>query len=270
MNKKNVITLLFVVQIGLLAPIASFAWGAQGHRLVVETAFSLLSDKAKQKIQALLGGYSTDLAAVWMDSVRINHVPQYTYMKNWHFINMDSGQTYAQVANQDDAVYNLQRMINFFNHMPANVSKDSVVMNLKILFHIMGDITQPLHVGYGSDIGGNDDPVTTQKFNSTGNNLHHVWDDIIIIEGKINQTTCLNFCHQLTQAQIKNVTQGTAEAWMLQSRSYLPQVYACHPKKNVNTTVTTAYLDSNVKIVQQQLAYASLRLAAVLEKAFGS
>ena len=57
---------------------------------------------------------------------------------------------------------------------------------------------------------------------------------------------------------------------MLQARSYLPQVYACHPQKGVMVNVPKSYLDANVSIVQQQLVYAASRLANVLQKAFGS
>jgi hypothetical protein len=267
-TKKNIV--LLALSLCMLLPAKIFAWGAQGHRLVVETAFSILSPQAKARILALFGTYSPDLAATWMDSVRINHVPKYQYMSSWHFLNMEANQSYSQVASQGDVVYNLQRMVNFFNNLPPNISPDSLRTNLKILFHLMGDITQPLHCGYGSDLGANDDPVTTPRFNVSGNNLHHVWDDIIIQEGRINLQTCENYYHQLSPAQIQRILQGNTIYWMQQARSYLPQVYACRPTPRVNTNLTLSYLDSNVPVVQQQLVLAAVRLASVLNKAFGS
>jgi len=267
MKKIIIISAFFSI---LIKPATSIAWGAQGHRLIVETALSMLSPLARQKVLAALGPhYSPDLAAVWMDSVRIKNVAKYKYMKNWHFVNMEVGQTYAQVANQNDVVYNLQRVIGALNNTNA-YSADSLKQNLRILFHLMGDITQPLHVGYKYDLGGNKDSVSTPVYNSPDNNLHHTWDDIIILEGKINLQTSVAYYHALSATKIAAAKQGDTKAWLSQTRAYLPDIYKCKPDTHKMTPLTLAYLDENVPTVQQQLVYASIRLASVLEKAFGN
>lgn len=48
---------------------------------------------------------------------------------------------------------------------------------LRFLVHFVGDVHQPLHVGFTSDMGGNTIKV---KFFSTSTNLHSVWDTYII------------------------------------------------------------------------------------------
>eukprot|EP01030_Chromulinospumella_sphaerica_P034330 gene34330-biopygen9107 len=96
---------------------------------------------------AVLNNYPVNCAATWMDSVR-HHAP-YMYMDNWHFLNMNPKQTYKQVGSGEDVVYNLTRVRRTFEQRLA-LPADSVFMNLKVLFHLMGDISQPLHVGYGS------------------------------------------------------------------------------------------------------------------------
>ncbi|MDB5157395.1 MAG: nuclease [Mucilaginibacter sp.] len=270
MKTKKLIACFFLSISILGLPHRSYSWGAQGHRLIVETALSLISPKAKQKVLAALGTkYSSDLAAVWMDSVRINKIYKYKYMKNWHFLNMETNQTYPQVANHNDVVFNLQRVMDAFNQK-KKLSSDSLKQNLRILFHLMGDITQPLHCGYGSDLGGNLDMVSTPKYDMKGNNLHHVWDDVMIDEGHINQQVLLTYCNSLTAAQSTAVKQGNATSWMQQSRSYLPAVYACHLKKKRVTVLTLKYLDGNVPVVKKQLSYAAIRLADVLQRYFGS
>ncbi len=272
MKTKKVFLSVFLPVLILISPIKTMAWGAQGHQLVVDMALSLLSPQAKQKVLAILNSgtpTAPDDAAVFMDKVRGGVVPQYKFMDDWHFVNMEKNQTYAQVASKNDVVYNLQRMITFFNSK-TNVSPDSLKLNLEILFHLMGDIAQPLHDGYGSDRGANFDLVTTPVFNMPNNNLHHVWDVIIIQEGKITLQTSLAYYHKLTPAAIAAINQGTTTSWMTQARTYLPQVYACKPVTHGTVTLTQAYLDSNVPIVQQQLVYAAVRLANVLQKSFGS
>lgn len=270
MKTKKIIACFLLLVSLFTMPRRSYAWGAQGHRLIVETALSLITPKAQQKVLNALGAkYSSDLAAVWMDSVRINNIYKYKYMKNWHFINMEANQTYPQVANHNDVVYNLQRVMDAFNQK-KKLSADSLKQNLRILFHLMGDITQPLHCGYKSDIGGNTELVSTPKYNMAGNTLHHVWDDILIDEGHISQQVLLTYCKGLTAAQLTKVKQGNATSWMQQSRSYLPAVYACHPKKKGTTVLTLKYLDGNVPVAKQQLSYAAVRLADVLQRYFGS
>ena len=269
-TKKAILACIIILS--LIKPVKTLAWGAQGHRLVVDMALSLVSPQTKQNVLAAIGNsYSPDLAAVWMDSVRINRVPEYSYMDNWHFLNMEANQTYPQVASQSDVVYNLQRMITFFNARPTpTVSSDSLKRNILILFHLMGDITQPLHDGYGSDKGANDDLVTTPVYNSTDNNLHHVWDDIIIQVGHVNLQSLLTYYHNLSPATISTITQGNTIDWAMQARSYLPQVYSCNPSPNSKVAISLQYLKSNVPIVKQQLVFAAVRLAGVLQKTFGS
>lgn len=48
---------------------------------------------------------------------------------------------------------------------------------MEFLVHFVGDVHQPLHVGYGYDEGGN--TVTVDWF-GTQTDLHGVWDDNII------------------------------------------------------------------------------------------
>ena len=269
MRKKLLLPFVILIGIGLHTPTPGYAWGAQGHRIIVEMAFSLLSPAAQQRLLNALGGYPIDNAATWMDSVRINHVPGYAYMSQWHFLDMNPNQTYDQVASTHDVVYNLERVIQAFDSSQT-LAPDSLFMNLKILMHLMGDITQPLHDGYASDIGGNTILVRSATFNTSGNNLHHVWDDVIIQQGKITVATSLAYYKTLTSAQIDSVNQGTTTDWMLQARSYLkPDVYNFTLVKKGTSVLSLQYLNSNVPIVQQQLAYAAIRLAHVLESAFG-
>lgn len=266
--KKMLCTLIFTLFVSL--PLLSFGWGATGHKLVVSTAFQMLKPATKQKVLKFLNGYPLDNAAVWMDSVRMNHVAGWGYMNSWHFLNMNDGQTYQEVKSNSDVVYNLGRVIAALE-TNKNLPADTVYLDLLVLFHLAGDISQPLHVGYGNDLGGNKISVHTAKYNGSKNNLHHTWDDIIIQEGKINQKSCLAYYKKLTPAQISSIKSGTAVDWMAQARAYLKtNVYAFTMAPHGTSNLSLEYLDSNVPVVQQQLVYASIRLAGVLEKAFGS
>ena len=259
--------ILLTLFLCLHRPDPVMAWGANGHRIITETAFALLTPVAKQRILAILNGYPIDDAATWMDSVRINHVRQFKNMSSWHFLNMDPGQTYATAGGDTDVVYNLDRVVQRLTNGAA-IQPDSAFFYIKVLCHLMGDITQPLHVGYGYDIGGNTVEVQTTKFNRKGLVLHAVWDDVIIEEGKLSETTTLAACNQFTQAQQEAIYAGSAQDWMMQARSYLPAVYNFTLVNNGVSKLPPDYLDNNVPVVQQQLAYAAVRLAHILNVAF--
>ena len=111
-----------------------------------------MEKKVKKKVQKYLGTTSFEDAAVWMDVMRSNH--DFDYMKPWHYLNMEKDATYSKAANGDvlselDLV--IAELKNYKTMKTEDVNKD-----LKILFHLCGDFTMPLHVGYGSDKGGND------------------------------------------------------------------------------------------------------------------
>ncbi len=52
----------------------------------------------------------------------------------------------------------------------------------------MGDLHQPLHMGYGNDKGGNKMQI---NYNFRGTNLHSLWDSGIIEYKKIILPDCL-------------------------------------------------------------------------------
>jgi hypothetical protein len=265
---RNISKILVITLLIFQRPSSAYAWGAKGHQLIVQMAFSLLNPAAQQRVMSILNGYPMNNAAVWMDSVRGQKIPEWAYMSGWHFLNMDPGQTYAQVASDHDVVYRLNEIIQEFQH-PESISPDSLNIKLRIIFHLMGDITQPLHVGYAYDQGGNTVRVSTPVFNSPTNELHAVWDDIILLQDKISLRSSLAYYHKLTTAQIATIQAGSTQDWMMQARSYLPSVYNFRQIKNGVSPLPLSYLTKNAGIVQQQLVFAAIRLANALNTAFG-
>lgn len=235
-----------------------YAWGADGHHIVAEIAAANLSETAKNNIAKYMGATTFDEAAVWMDEMRSNH--DYDYMKPWHYINIDKGSNYT--ATTDENIINhiliAQRELT---HVKT-LCTDQVKTDLLILFHLIGDLHQPLHSGYGSDRGGNTVEI---NFMGEATNLHWVWDSKIIEQQKITLADCLQLMKTLTPEQINAIKNTDAVSWMTESRSYLNAVYDFS-----GHVLGEEYAKKNRRIVEQQLLYAGLRLAAVLEKSFGS
>jgi hypothetical protein len=267
--KTKLTRLLAVVMLCIQLQYSSMAWGPEGHTMIVQMALQLLSPQVRQKVLAQLGNYPLDRAANWMDAVRGRD--PWTNMDNWHFVNMEKNQTYADVASHDDVVYNLDRVIRILEN-PHHAHADSNSYYIEMLFHLVGDITQPLHCGYGSDRGGTFDKVYVEGIsNPAKNSLHKVWDGEIIRNENINLQTCIQYYLRMTPQKRTAVIQGTTLQWMLAGRSYLvPRVYHLQVNPHGVTNVPRQYLTDNAPIVQQQLVFAAIRLADVLNKSFHS
>jgi len=235
-------------------PLSSFAWGAKGHAIVAEIAYGLLIQHAKESLHYYLNGMTIEAAATWMDDVRGD--PTYDYMRPWHYINVEEHQN-VNDAQAPNIITQLQQVIGALRNKHS-LSKAQVTTDLKVLIHLMGDLHQPLHVGYGSDRGGNEVHVF-YKGNPT--NLHAVWDASIINASNITIASCRAPYDTYSPSQLAKIRSGKITDWMRQSRSYLPQVYAVH-----NNQITPDYITGNTAIVKMQLIRAGIRLAEILNQ----
>jgi len=253
------IVLILIVIVGVTAPSHSFAWGKDGHQITGNLAYHFLSDSAKQKIQKFLGKTTFADAATWMDETRSNDY--YGYMRSWHYIDFDKGEEYKPVAERN-ALTVLHAAIKELENNGKNLKNSKVKEDLYLIFHLVGDLHQPLHVGYASDRGGNSVQVS-YIFKGYNSNLHSVWDTEIIQSEKITVDTCLKLYNSLSPEQVGNLKKINELAWMKESRTYLDSVYNFKQDQNF---LDKNYVQNNKSIVTKQLMLSGLRLAAVLEE----
>ena len=151
---KKQITLLVLA--ALFITQSSFAWGKKGHALVAEIAFTYLDPSVQTIVTKYLNGRSIQDAANWMDELRDDH--SYDYLKPYHYVNFDKG---VKVVNHegDNIIFRLTQTIQELKNY-KNLSNEDVKMKICIIFHLVGDLHQPLHVGFSTDKGGN-----TQQIN---------------------------------------------------------------------------------------------------------
>lgn len=93
-----------------------------------------------------LGSTSFEDAFVWMDEMRSN--PTYDFMKPWHHINIEKGNSYV-ATNGENIADRLIITIDELKHKQT-LCDAQIKTELLLLFHLMGDLHQPLHVGYGA------------------------------------------------------------------------------------------------------------------------
>jgi hypothetical protein len=231
-----------------------FAWGRTGHSIVAEIAFHYLNDSTKHIIESYLGSMSIEEAANWMDDNRSNS--DYDYMKPLHFINIEKGEQY-QPCSDNNIISELHKVMGELSHLPT-IPHDEIRLDLLILFHLIGDLHQPLHVGYGIDKGGNSVKVS---FVGDQSNLHKVWDTGIIDFEHISTASCIEaYGHSYNDTAIQNID---VVAWLNQTRSLLDSVYAFN-----DDTIDIKYCQKNKAVIEKQLFLAGIRLAGILETCF--
>lgn len=251
--KNYILSILVLITISI--PVKSFAWGKKGHALVAEVAFNYLDENTKKIVLQYLDGMTIEEAANWMDEIKSDH--SYDYMKPLHYINADKGQNIAQNDGSNIIGTLTQTIKDLKNY--KSLSKEEVKTKICILFHLIGDLHQPLHVGYGEDKGGNSFQI---NFNDKGTNLHSFYDSGIIEYKGLTLQQCLK-SKTYTKQELAQIEKIDVIGWANQSRSFLDTVYSTNGHK-----VDEAYVDKNYLIIQEQILDAGIRLSSALKDIF--
>ena len=159
----------------VLLPTAVQAWGGQGHQVVANLAQAQLSAKAKLAVVRLLAlepGETLASISTWADEHRSPATAA------WHYINFPKNScSYSAERDCPDGQC-VVAAIDRQRDILASTATDEVRLRaLKYLVHLVADVHQPLHAGYGEDRGGNS--YQLQAF-MRGTNLHAFWDSGLI------------------------------------------------------------------------------------------
>jgi len=139
---------------------------------------------------------------------------------------------------------------------------------LKFLVHFVGDIHQPLHVGYKHDRGGNDVSV---DFFGQRTNLHRVWDTMILRRDRATGKRLKAYAARVRasiSAKDRDAWAAVTDpvAWANEARPYLAShVYRLPRDQRLGQDCQKAALP----VVKVQLQRAGVRLATVLNEMLG-
>lgn len=236
-----------------------FGWGATGHRAVGWVAEQHLNAKAKKKLKELLRGESIAMACTWMDDIKSDST--YDYMSDWHWVTIESGQTYDQSTKnpKGDVIMTLERVIMELKSKKLDRKKE--IEALKILFHLVGDIHQPLHVGCCDDQGGNKVKV---KWFRDDSNLHRVWDSDMIDDSKLSYTELARSLGAPDKETVKKWQQASVRDWATESMTLRKQVYAVG-----NGSLGYKYSYKNLPTAKERMLQAGVRMAGILNQIYG-
>jgi len=255
------------------------AWGKEGHMAVADIAYSRLTVAAQQAVDYYLNGVSMADAAPYPDKYAESSAGRWS--EPLHYCNLPRDATdwqfkYCPIPPSCvvEAILNNTKLLTSEGNQGAQCQFDgSEPCPLVYLIHFVGDIHQPLHVGYGYDRGGNEVKVT---FFGKSGNLHEVWDTLMIERWTSSYSELASDLENLIQQEPAIVNKYLAvtnpNKWANESFSYVrSDVYDFTPNSRPARAVALgAWYDSrNLPIVQQRLIAASVRLAQLINSILG-
>ena len=185
-------SLIIILQVGRMRSLVlvslssllglSRSWDLNGHWIVSLIAGNMISDQATRYIkQTLPTDKAQDIprsmafASAWADFITHDPTNGYGWSVNLHFANSQypTCAAFDTKINCPDGRCIVTAMANYtMRASDYNLPHDQRVEAVKFLIHMMGDIHQPMHLGFQRDDGGTklwlNDPATT---------LHNVWDE---------------------------------------------------------------------------------------------
>jgi len=292
----------------LAAPASALAWHDTGHMVVAQVAYLRLTPAAKARVDSLLiapqgrrpliflcAGYYTPETcektydpvqiAVWMDDFRGDSLND-PYAP-WHYIDFrpiwDGTPERTNVgAEPENVLSRLNWAINTLRKSTGSNKTDAETLGF--LYHLVGDVHQPLHTATrysaanpNGDAGGNGFRIKLAPDNRDSN-LHFFWDAAagqygespkrpLDAAGKANILAISEAVMKEFPAEsMPEWSDLDPHTWVVESNTLARQVVY----KNITEGAAPSkeYTEAAQKLVRKRLALAGYRMAGVLNALF--
>jgi hypothetical protein len=239
----------------------ALAWGPVGHRIVGTIAEMNLDPQVLKIIRKEFNINHLANVANWADEIK----GSYDKPDVLHYTNIAVGhRTYNQKRDCPRKRCVTEKIKEYESILiDPRSSPKSRKEAFKFLVHFVGDVHQPMHLGYEKDRGGSHIFVF---FGEKPTNLHRVWDhDLIFLEGKSQ----LQFARQLNRAitpeNKKLWAGGTPDDWSNESRALVLD-YGYRLQFSRGRELSLSYISGGRTIVEERLQRAGIRLAEMLNR----
>ena len=247
----------------IAAPMPAQAWGQLGHRVIGQLADERVSGRTRAEILLILGVEDLAEASTWPDEERSNPADFWQNDASpWHYVTVPPGTSYPDVGAppEGDAASALTQFVATVRD--RNAPAEDRALALRFIIHIIGDLHQPLHVGNGTDRGGNDVRVTWFREDT---NLHRVWDTDMIMDKNLSYSEYARWLGRAIPPQ-SEIDWWTADplVWIAESAAIRPTIYPAAGETDLSWDYNYRYLP----IAERRLQQGGVRLAAYLEWVF--
>ncbi len=294
---KSRISVFLLLAISLFST-SSWALGKLGHQVVCQLSFELLMPANQQKITQLLAALPVkDQATInrynhqpkqkiisfaesctWPDAIK--REDNFVQFKSWHYLNVARNRTRID---KDSCQQDCLTQAITYHQQQLNKAQDKYqqVMALMFLSHWLGDIHQPLHVSFASDLGGNKNKVIPAV--GRCESLHWYWDECLLYpldktkEGfdysVFKHTLISELRTALKQAPIQQWRNSSVIDWANESLAIVRNdaLQYCHNsgklcQSNQDSTITLSddYHQKYQALLKQRIMQAAVRLSEML------
>ena len=165
---------------------------------------------------------------------------------------MPDGEDYEKGKHKGQAV---EKVFDFTKTLKDKKStKEDKVIALKFLVHLIGDLHQPLHVGNGTDRGGNDVKV---KWFGEATNLHNIWDTRLINLQELSYTEYSNYLLlNIDYSLIREWQGANILEFINESKEFRKK---CYEFKDGN--LSWDYFYNNKELLEKRLIQGGVRLS---------
>lgn len=269
----------------LLVHSSAQAFGGLGHRLIGALAQAELNPVAAAQVQRLLQGQSLASVASWADELR----EQRRETAPWHFMNVSAEdcryQPQIDCPKGNCLVPVLQAQIQRLQNRALDDAARAEA--LRFVVHLMGDMHQPLHLGFARDKGGNTFQIAFDRRASAspqidpadpgsaarqrwwqariqGYNLHGLWDTQLLESAALSEAVYLEQLQQLPT--LSNSERTATIAQIAQQSCSIVRAADFYPARN---RINRNYVEQQRPVVNRQLRRAAGRLAHLLNHSLG-
>ena len=227
-----------------------WGWGFLGHKTIAKISKKHLTPTTLSELKHLQNQDSLEQLSIWPDTIRL-YYPKTT---KWHYtVILTPG---AMPKNEQGLIYpSLCKNIKLLNS--PNDHWQNKHRALSWVIHLVGDMHQPLHIGNGKDLGGNQYYVKWYK-RKKPISLHKIWDNYLV-------KYALRINPNLTYTKIsqQRINSSPLE-WMQESRALHQFIYPA----STMTKLNDPYAKKMSPVVIQQINLAAARLAYILNYIF--
>jgi len=277
------ITIAFFVCFSLALNGLVDAWGQEGHQIVAQIALNMLNSNAINEVNQYEGESGETLPAMAPLPDAYDHTSQGRWSAPMHYCNLPRDATSFQMSYCPNlcvvkAIQNYTAILSQETPSPCNFDQEDGIepCALEFLVHFIGDVHQPLHVGYGDDAGGNKVKVS---WYGQSVNLHQVWDEKIIQKWDSSYQDATSDLENMMSQNASLVQQFAADTnpidWANESFGYvLSTVYNFTDSYSVDSgsvpQLGDVYYNRNLPIVQLRLIAGGVRLGTSLNSLLGA
>ncbi len=257
--------LLLLVAVATFATQSALAWGALGHRTVVEIAKHHISEKTKANIAKYIP-YDITKDAVWMD--RNRKKSPWPYSNDWHSYYYDAKLRHnpnGKISHGDT-----MRALDLAEHnlsMYRELTDSAVVYNIRMILHFVGDMHCPSHCKLQ---GGRDDGPKVIIKGKEYYSFHTLYDDMprIIYGRDCKYEDLAEMLDTYSKREIKRICKGDHHDWAQETIHRTNIIHQWNPNSE-SKVLRDDTIELSKELMDEQLRRAGYRLAYLLNKYFG-